>query len=935
MTKRATTHTSSGVPDDRRRKTFDEHVDMMLVHFKEQLLRAHEREMGWLLGSGGSSAGSKKPTREQEFMSPILTSSLALSDGPWSRSTLPGQSTLQPQPPKCSGEAAVERATSISSYMSSRASRRSRMRAIAALGEQGSDEVVQAAARAVAASQLRASSTASSMVSQGTVTTLSEPTANRVVLNWADITTRLLMDSDVPMFNLHSRWNITASSTLTPRELRDYDGDNMRASRSLASASMDYEPNPQPEGPGGRYKLCSIHPHSNARLAWTVLTFLAWTFEFITVPLELSSEISIYNRPLLAWCLMFIWTLDIFLSFRTGVYVEGRLHMDFRTIAREYAKSWLLLDLSVVIVEYVAVITQQITPSTVSLLRSFRFFRLVKMLRFKRLHSMLNEILFERAKVLTVNISVFKTCLAYLAGLHILACFWLFLRTSTSTGRDHFAEHGVLIGENSDTTHAYLISIHWALDFLLWCEIDLIDSQTDQVIAALARLIGFVGTSIFLARIAFLVQQYVDSRLNNLQDVCNHFLETHSISTDLSVRMKKFVISCYQQSWLESKLQEELALFSKMPKRLQTDLYEESRGPYLVKSAFLLEYQERFRPCFRHICCEGLVEVVAQRQEVIFSNGHHSTSMLCLVSGMYSYKLARKHTLLGHLGQLLAPRSLRARSTPVGPARAICEIALWTNWLHTGTLQVLQSGYYYTVSADVLGNILAAYPEAHRTAVAFGRLVVIQLHHVRNDCTDLTPLEIDFTQLRKVTARFLTSGHMIFLSHFKKEAGTEAALMQDALMNKIQTDPHHPAHYLEHPVFLDSENLEDLTKLRDHIQKSKNMVILLTPGIFERPWCLVEMVSAFKQGKNIVPVEIQKPDMKFEYPDEDFLAELSYGAFFSETDMQIFAVEQIELSEIEAAIRHILTKISVTFSPHKASSIRDVEMRAILQRCTM
>ena len=30
-----------------------------------------------------SRPGSKKPTREQEFMSPILTSSLALSDGPW------------------------------------------------------------------------------------------------------------------------------------------------------------------------------------------------------------------------------------------------------------------------------------------------------------------------------------------------------------------------------------------------------------------------------------------------------------------------------------------------------------------------------------------------------------------------------------------------------------------------------------------------------------------------------------------------------------------------------------------------------------------------------------------------------------------------------------------------------------------------------------
>ena len=161
------------------------------------------------------------------------------------------------------------------------------------------------------------------------------------------------------------------------------------------------------------------------------------------------------------------------------------------------------------------------------------------------------------AQVLAVNISMFKTCLAYLAGLHILACIWLFLRTSTSQGRDLFAQYGVAIGELADTTHAYLIAIHWALDFLLWCEIDVLESQTDQVIAALARLIGFVGTSIFLARIAFLVQQYVDSNLNNLQDVCNHFLETHAISTDLSVRMKKFVISCYQQSWLESKLQED------------------------------------------------------------------------------------------------------------------------------------------------------------------------------------------------------------------------------------------------------------------------------------------------------------------------------------------------------------------------------------------
>eukprot|EP00913_Durusdinium_trenchii_P032911 g30810.t1 len=70
---------------------------------------------------------------------------------------------------------------------------------------------------------------------------------------------------------------------------------------------------------------------------------------------------------------------------------------------------------------------------------------------------------------------------------------------------------------------------------------------------------------------------------------------------------------------------------------------------------------------------------------------------------------------------------------------------------------------------------------------------------------------------------------------------------------------------------------------------------------------LLAVGQAFKQNRNIVLVEIQKPDMKFEYPDED--------------------------TGPSVALRHVLTKIALPFSPHKASSIRDVEIKAILQRC--
>ena len=73
------------------------------------------------------------------------------------------------------------------------------------------------------------------------------------------------------------------------------------------------------------------------------------------------------------------------------------------------------------------------------------------------------------------------------------------------------------MGPEAESCVVLRISVHWALDFFLWSEVDVADSAMDSVIAAVMRVCGFVGTSIFLARIVFLVQQFVDARLSNLQ----------------------------------------------------------------------------------------------------------------------------------------------------------------------------------------------------------------------------------------------------------------------------------------------------------------------------------------------------------------------------------------------------------------------------------
>ncbi len=65
--------------------------------------------------------------------------------------------------------------------------------------------------------------------------------------------------------------------------------------------------------------------------------------------------------------------------------------------------------------------------------------------------------------------------------------------------------------------------------------------------------------------------------------------------------------------------------------------------------------------------------------------------------------------------------------------------------------------------------------------------------------------------LLQLSREKLRSEHLAFLSHFKVEAGTEAALMRAELEAEIRSDKsRNLGESFDAPVFLDSEDLDDL-----------------------------------------------------------------------------------------------------------------------------
>jgi hypothetical protein len=167
--------------------------------------------------------------------------------------------------------------------------------------------------------------------------------------------------------------------------------------------------------------------------------------------------------------------------------------------------------------------------------------------------------------------------------------------------------------------------------------------------------------------------------------------------------------------------------------------------------------------------------------------------------------------------------------------------------------------------------------------------------------------------------------HVIFISHYKQEAGTEAALMRHALKELITVD-------LASPVFVDSEDLTDLATLQKHVEQSDALVVLLTPGIFTRPWCILEIVTAFKKNVLVLPVEVQRPGSSFKFPDDSFYFRLHRGEILDKAGLKLLKGAGVSMKNVDSAIRNMFMKIALPYSPHKSEAVRGAELLDIMKR---
>ena len=103
-----------------------------------------------------------------------------------------------------------------------------------------------------------------------------------------------------------------------------------------------------------------------------------------------------------------------------------------------------------------------------------------------------------------------------------------------------------------------------------------------------------------------------------------------------------------------------------------------------------------------------------------------------------------------------------------------------------------------------------------------------------------------------------------FVSHFKREAALEARWIQTELQGS-----------LDRRVFLDSDDLRDLSSLRTHVLESDCLVLVQSRDVLTRPYCILELLWAVEAGKPIVGVNLDRHSFPYDFAKaNDFLSHL-------------------------------------------------------------
>ncbi|CAJ1446599.1 unnamed protein product [Effrenium voratum] len=458
-----------------------------------------------------------------------------------------------------------------------------------------------------------------------------------------------------------------------------------------------------------------IHPGGSFRLVWNVLVALCLVHDLVVIPLYVFEIPDSFILIFLEWCTQLFWNFDIILSTRTGYYNKGLLIMNPRKVIKHYVKTWLILDVTLVSLDWVFVVMEAsgMTVTSVAQLsrtiRFLRFLRLVRILRWvklRRMAEMFQELIQNQAASMYWSLIIGIARLIILN--HLIACCWYGLSRLQDPTNNWVASNSL---SDSSPFHQYAVCMNWAFAQLGVGLSDITPNTTLETwFSVLIAFRSLITCTSLISRMTSLLTALIKTKEDEEREfrLLRTYLTCNEIPQSLAQKVTRFLQHQFTLRIQAKSADVHVPLLELLSTQLQGELQFARFRASLLKLEFLDHLLDestdlQLMYAMQELSTKALVSLPVASGDMIFIGGNPARHMYLIIQGEFTYYHEKGRGMLD------------------GEAGWIAEMALWTPWVYLGDLVAKDVARIVSMDASIFGKIVSQCQPAKDFAKEYSR----------------------------------------------------------------------------------------------------------------------------------------------------------------------------------------------------------------------
>ncbi|CAK9031791.1 unnamed protein product [Durusdinium trenchii] len=425
-------------------------------------------------------------------------------------------------------------------------------------------------------------------------------------------------------------------------------------------------------------KAWTIRPSSFTFLFWNLIFLIVLFYDCVSFPLSAFRIEHLFLTPNVVAATF--WTFDFILSFFVGYdTADGVIETQLSKTAARYARTWMLPDLIVIVVDwvmlYLALAENDSSSNPAGFARigkSVRYMRIMRVMRLLRLRK-IQEAMHQADEFINMQyFSIIQKLIMNMVWIlllsHFIGCGWYAIGMEGFDPQDWISANGI---SDRSLEYRYLTALHWSITQFTP------GSMNIQPVNSIERLYSVVVLVLGMVVFSSTVSS-ITAAINNLKDInavykhqiwtLRRYFREQGISATLTHRVLR-----YTETMIKPKYQkvdvEKVHIMTMLPQMLTKEVNLEIYQKHLVVHPLFDALRDVNITFMQKLCSCALKESVLEKGEMMFSPGQVCNSMFFVSHGTLDY----------WIWQEARPEKLERKTS-------FCEAVLWTPWIHQGRM---------------------------------------------------------------------------------------------------------------------------------------------------------------------------------------------------------------------------------------------------------